>query len=103
MSEEFCHEFGNVIISLIDEDGIESSYEMIDALEKDDQTYVALLPVTESPEQALDEDYQVLILKMVPDEESGEDILLSIDNETEFNEVWAAFEDRLSDDFEILN
>jgi signal peptidase I len=90
------------IIGLVDEEGNESSYEMIDALEKDGVTYVALLPYSEDPEEQLDEDYQVMILKMVPDE-NGEEMLLSLDNEAEFNEVWAAFEDRLSDDFEIVN
>ena len=95
-------EFGNDIIGLVDEEGNEASYEMIDALERDGVTYVALLPYSEDPEEQLDEDYQVMILKMVPDE-NGEEMLLSLDNEEEFNEVWAAFEDRLSDDFEIVN
>ncbi|MBO5783938.1 MAG: DUF1292 domain-containing protein [Clostridia bacterium] len=96
------NEFGNDIIGLVDEEGNEASYEMIDALEKDGVTYVALLPYCEDPEEQLDEDYQVMILKMVPDE-NGEEMLLSLDNEAEFNEVWAAFEDRLSDDFEIVS
>ena len=96
------NEFGNDIIGLVDEEGNEASYEMIDALERDGVTYVALLPVSENPVEQLDEDYQVMILKMVPDE-NGEEMLLSLDNEEEFNEVWAAFEDRLSDDYEILS
>ena len=47
------------------------------------------------------EDYQVLILKMPAG--TDDDTLVSIDNEAEFNEVWALFEDRLSDDYEIKN
>jgi uncharacterized protein YrzB (UPF0473 family) len=96
------NEFGNDIIGLVDEEGNEASYEMIDALERDGVTYVALLPVCEDANEQLDEDYQVMILKMVPDE-NGEEMLLSLDSEEEFNEVWAAFEDRLSDDYEIVN
>lgn len=96
------NEYGNDIIGLIDEEGNEASYEMIDALERDGVTYVALLPVSDDPEEQLDEDYQVLILKMVPDEE-GEEMLVSLDSEEEFNEVWAAFEDRLSDDYDFVN
>lgn len=96
------NEYGNDIIGLVDEEGNEASYEMIDALERDGVTYVALLPVSEDPQEQLDEDYQVMILKMVPDE-NGEDMLLSLDNEEEFNAVWEAFEDRLSDDYEIVN
>ena len=96
------NEYGNDIIGLVDEEGNEASYEMIDALERDGVTYVALLPVCEDADEQLDEDYQVMILKMVPDE-NGEEMLLSLDSEEEFNEVWAAFEDRLSDDYEIVN
>ena len=46
MSEEY----GNDIISLMDEEGNETEYEMIDAVELNGQTYVALLPLYENPE-----------------------------------------------------
>lgn len=94
-------EWGTDLVTLTDDEGVEATYEMIDALEKDGATYVALLPYTESPEEQLDEDYQVLILKMPAG--TDDDTLVSIDNEAEFNEVWALFEDRLSDDYEIKN
>ncbi len=74
---------------------------MIDAVELDGQTYVALLPLYENPEDIVEEDYQVVILKMV--EEDGEEILLTINDEAEFDAVWQAFEDRLSDEYEIIN
>ena len=95
MSEEY----GNDIISLMDEEGNETEYEMIDAVELDGQTYVALLPLYENPEDIVEEDYQVVILKMV--EEDGEEILLTINDEAEFDAVWQAFEDRLSDEYAI--
>ena len=97
MSEEY----GNDIISLMDEEGNETEYDMIDAVELDGQTYVALLPLYENPEDIVEEDYQVVILKMV--EEDGEEILLTINDEAEFDAVWQAFEDRLSDEYEIIN
>ena len=85
----------------MDEEGNETEYEMIDAVELDGQTYVALLPLYENPEDIVEEDYQVVILKMV--EEDGEEILLTINDEAEFDAVWQAFEDRLSDEYEIIN
>ena len=97
MSEEY----GNDIISLMDDEGNETEYEMIEAVELDGQTYVALLPLYENPEDIVEEDYQVVILKMV--EEDGEEILLTINDEAEFDAVWQAFEDRLSDEYEIIN
>ena len=36
-------------------------------------------------------------------EEDGEEILLTINDEAEFDAVWQAFEDRLSDEYEIIN
>ncbi len=97
MSEEF----GNDFVVLLDDDGNEIEYEMIDAVEVDDQKYVALLPVPDESEEVLDEDYQIVMLKMAPEEEG--DYLLTIDNEEEFNKVWAIFEERLSDDYDIVS
>lgn len=97
MSEEF----GNDYVVLLDDDGNEIEYEMIDAVEVDDQQYVALLPVPEESEEVLDEDYQIVMLKMAPEEEG--DYLLTIDDEEEFNKVWAIFEERLSEDYDIVS
>ena len=98
---QMSEEYGNDIISLMDEEGNETEYEMIVAVELNGQTYVALLPLYENPEDIVEEDYQVVILKMV--EEDGEEILLTINDEAEFDAVWQAFEDRLSDEYEIIN
>ncbi len=99
MSEEY----GNDFVTLLDEEGNELEYEMIDAVEVDGNQYVALLPalVGEDEQSILDEDYQVVILKI--ENENGEDMLVSIDNEDEFNKVWAQFEERLSEDFDIIS
>ena len=99
MSEEY----GNDFVTLLDEDGNELEYEMIDAVEIDGQQYVALLPalVGENEKEVLEADYQAVILKIEND--NGEDILVSIDDEDEFNKVWAQFEERLSEDFEIIS
>lgn len=97
MSEEY----GNDFVTLLDEEGNELEYEMIDAVEIDGQQYVALLPVLEGGPEVLEEEYQAVILKI--ENENGEDMLVSIDNEDEFNKVWAQFEERLAEDFEIIS
>lgn len=97
MSEEY----GNDFVTLLDEEGNELEYEMIDAVEIDGQQYVALLPVLEGGPEILEEEYQAVILKI--ENENGEDMLVSIDNEDEFNKVWAQFEERLAEDFEIIS
>lgn len=101
MCEEKETDFGRNLVSLLDEEGNETSYEMIDAIKIGEQEYVALLPVVEQEEDMLDEDYQVEIFKI--EQDGDEEILVTIDNEEEFNNVWNAFEERLSDEFEIVN
>ena len=98
MSEEY----GNDFVTLLDEEGNELEYEMIDAVEIDGQQYVALLPVLQGDSaEILEEEYQAVILKI--ENEDGEDMLVSIDDEDEFNTVWAQFEERLSEDFDIIS
>ena len=97
MSEEY----GNDFVTLLDEEGNELEYEMIDAVEIDGQQYVALLPVLEGGPEVLEEEYEAVILKI--ENENGEDMLVSIDDEDEFNKVWAQFEERLAEDFEIIS
>ena len=95
MSEEY----GNDIISLMDEEGNETEYEMIDAVELDGQTYVALLPLYENPEDIVEEDYQVVILKMV--EEDGEELLSTLDSDEELDLIYNQFMERLFADEEM--
>ena len=92
-------DFGNDFYVLEDEQGNEVEYEMIDALEMDDKKYVALLPAIQEDDDVLEEDYQIVILRL--DEE--EEFLYTIDDEEEFNKVWAAFEERLSEYFDIVD
>lgn len=98
MSEEY----GNDFVVLMDEEGNELEYEMVDALEYKGTQYVCLLPalVGEDEKSVLDADYECVILKF--ENVNGEDMLVSIDNEEEFNAVWALFEENLSQEFEIV-
>lgn len=97
MSEEF----GNDFITLVDEDGQETEFEHIDTLEQGGQTYVALVPVYDKSEKILNESGELVILKVVPDEETGEDMLASIEDDEEYDDVAEAFADRLEDFYEI--
>ena len=96
MSEDF----GNDILTLIDENGIEKEFEVLDALEKDNSTYVALIPVCDKPEEVLDSDGEFVILKVIEDE-NGEEVLAGIEDESEFDSVMEEFESRLEDEYEI--
>ena len=87
------------IVSVVDEDGVEHTFEELDRIETDDARYVALLPVYDEAEDILDDDGELIILKV--SEEDGETYLEPIEDEDEFNEIGSIFEERLSDLFDI--
>ena len=87
------------IVCVVDEDGVEHTFEELDWIETDDARYVALLPVYDEAEDILDDDGELIILKV--NEEDGETYLEPIEDEDEFNEIGSIFEERLSDLFDI--
>lgn len=87
------------IVSVIDDDGIEHYFEEIDRVETEEgNRYVALLPIYDDETEILDDDGEVLILKVI--EEDGETYLIQIEDEKEFNEIGNIIEDRLIEKYE---
>lgn len=84
MSEEL---YGDEIFTLTDEDGNENEFELLGSTEMDGVTYLALEPMAENP------DGEYVILKMEKD--GDEDILVTIDDDDEFERVADFFEDEL--------
>ncbi len=90
-------EYEPIIVSVVDEDGAEHTFEELDTLEIDDKEYVALLPVYD--DEVSDEDGELIILLRTYD---GDEIYLEpIEDESEFMRIGQMFEDRLSDMFEF--
>ena len=73
------------IFTLTDEEGNESEFEFFGELELDDNTYLALIPLG-------GEEDEYVILKVEVDE-NGDDLLVTIDDDDEFDRVADAFED----------
>ncbi len=94
-------EFGPDIMTLLDDDGNEHQFEVIDSLELDDERYMALVPVFDDAEELLDDSGELVILKVV--EENGEEFLEGIATEEEFNKVSAIFMERLEEDYDIID
>ena len=87
------------IISVTDDDGNEHQFEEIDRIETDDgNRYVALLPILEDAEEILEDDGDVIILKVL--ENDGETYLVEIENEDEFVQIREIFEERINEMFE---
>ena len=92
-------EYGNDLVSVIDDEGNEHQFEILDAIETDESRYVALLPVYDDAEQAVEDDGELIILEVVNSE--GEDLLVPIEDDDVFEEIAGIFEERLADYYEI--
>ena len=80
------------VYTLTDEDGNESEFELIGECEIDGKTYCALTELDDEGNQVSDE-YVILRLE----DEDGEDILVSIDDDEEFDRVADFFDDQFAD------
>ena len=83
------NEYGNDFISLTDSEGNEYNFELLDRLETEDGEYVALLPVYDDPQETLDDNGELVIVKVV--EENGEEYYENIDDDDEYDTVADAF------------
>ncbi len=92
-----AEEYNPDIVSVIDEDGVEHTFEELDRIETDDGKYVALLPVYDDAEDIIDDDGEIIILQV--EEENDETFLCPIEDEKKFDEIGKIFEERLQDLF----
>lgn len=92
-------DFGDNIISISDEDGNDFELLVLDEADLNDVHYLAL---TESLEPENEADPEVIILKVITDEETGEELLSTVDSEQELEAIYQVFEDRMfSEDEDI--
>ena len=77
------------IIELTDEDGVTSQFEYLTTLDHEGEMYVVLMLVEDEEDD--DEEGEVLILKIEKDEETGEDIYVSVDDEAVSQAVFEKF------------
>ena len=94
-----ANEFDPVIINIVDEDGKEYEFELIDEIDNNDSHYVALLPVEKDADELVNEPDELVILKVI--EEDGEQIFVTIDDDDEADDVADIFIDRLDDLYDI--
>ena len=94
-NEEYTPE----IVSIVDEEGKEHVFEELDRIETDSGKYIALLPLPENPDEEDDEADEMIILRV--SEINGDTYLEPIEDDAEFDEVGKAFEERLSELFDI--
>ena len=88
------------LLTLVDEDGKEHEFEVVDQLEREGSEYVALVPVFDEADQTLQDSGELIILKVVT-EEDGEEVLEAVEDDDEFHEIGEAFKERLKDSFDF--
>ena len=83
MSEEY----GNDFVTIIDDEGNEFELELLDTIDYNGESFAAFLP-TDMDED--DPDYGLIILSVVNDE-NGDELLESIDDDDKLQQVYEMF------------
>ncbi len=77
--------------TLTDEDGNESDFELLASAEIDGVVYYALVPAEET-----DNEYAEYVVLRLEKDENGEDVLVTIEDDEEFDRVADFFDDELA-------
>ena len=96
--DELNDELDNIII-LNDEEGNEVQFEFLDLIEYDGEEYVVLLPMEENE----DESGEVVILKVEDTESEDEESYVSVDDEETLNKVFEIFKEKFKDEFNFID
>lgn len=87
------------LITLVDDEGNEHEFEIVDTLELAEQRYVALVAANDNEDS--DDDGELVVLKSVLD--GDEEFLEAIEDEAEFDQVAGIFMERLEEDFDFID
>ncbi len=84
-----AQEFGDDLITITDEDGVDYELEVLCSLDYNNETYLALVPSGSEEDTEL----EVSILKVI--NENDEDLLVAVENQEELEAVYSAMMDML--------
>ena len=90
----------NEYFTLTDEDGNELEFEVIAQCEKNGEQYFAMIPVEEE-ESNDSEILEYIILKLA--KEDGEEILVTVDDDDELDDIADYFDDLFSQEIDYDN
>ena len=85
-------EYGDNIISISDDEG--NDFELL-VLDEADMNGVHYLALTEAKNPEEEENLEVIILKVIQDEATGEDLLSTVDSDDELEAIYQIFEDQM--------
>lgn len=85
------------LITLVDDEGTEHNFEILDTLEYEDTLYYALIPVFDNANDTLSDSGEYYIMEVI--EEDGEQELAEVDDDELIDKLAEIFEDRFNDIF----
>lgn len=88
----------NEYFTLTDEDGNEIDFEVIAQCEKNGETYFAMIPVEDEKNNSDSDICEYIILKLA--EENGEEILVTVDDDDELDDIADYFDDLFSQEID---
>lgn len=90
-----AQEYGPDYLTLVDEEGKEHEFEVLDSIDRDDSTYLALLPSFEDAGDKVQADGTYYIFEVL--KENGEEELAEVDDDDLLDELAAEFESHFSE------
>ena len=85
-------DYGDNYISLTDEDGQDFELQILDEAIVDGVRYFAL---TESEDPEQEENLEVIIMKLIKDDKTGEELFSTLDSDEELERVYEVFEEQM--------
>lgn len=91
------NEYEADLITLLDDDGKEHEFEIIDEIEDDEGHYIALVPTMQDPDNLSVEPDTYYIFEIV--EEDGEEQLMEVEDDETLDRLAEIFESRFEENF----
>ena len=95
MPKNYDNDMAADLYTLVDEDGVEQQFELLDTMDVGNDRYYALVPYYDDPTKELEADSELVVLKSEYDK-NGDESLVSIDDDAEYERIGNMFLDRLN-------
>ncbi|MBQ8000538.1 MAG: DUF1292 domain-containing protein [Ruminococcus sp.] len=85
------------LITLVDDEGVEHNFEILDTIEFENKEYYALYPVFDDPADMVADSGEYYIMEAIDSEDGWE--LAEVDDDDLIDKLSVIFEDRFADKF----
>ncbi|HAA37595.1 MAG TPA: DUF1292 domain-containing protein [Firmicutes bacterium] len=92
------HELPDELVTLVDEEGHEHEFMLLDIIMVNDHEYAIMLPVSSEEEDAAEEEQEAIVFRI--DDSDGEQSLTVVEDDEEWEAVAAAWEEMAVREFD---